>query len=146
DEPGGDRKRGQLGPGDVDADRLGRDVLVAHRHEGPTESGPEQVPGGEHGDRGEDDEDPVPLELEHGPTAELERADRESLHVDIALAPGEEAPVVTTDEELDDLLAGQGGDGEVETLEPQSREAEEGADDGGEDDRDDDREGHRQAN
>ena len=97
--------------------------MVADRDEGPPHTAPDEIQGAHEGQHDEHEQEEVHLPLGRDPEPEELRA----WDFDGRLHPAaDEGDVV--DGPFDDELPGQRGDGEVEPLDPERREADDGAD------------------
>ena len=113
----------QLVAEDVDADDLGGDVLVADGDEGAADAAAYQVQGRQDGQRGEEQQEEIELPLR----LELVTPQLRPRHLDGGLgAAGDGRRVI--DDPLDDELARERGDGEIEALDAQAGDADDGAD------------------
>src|SRR5581483_7763401 len=122
----GDREGEQLVAEDVDAYDLGSDVLIANGDEGAADAAAHQVHGRHDGEHGEEQQEEVEVTL----GLELVAPDRRARHLDGRLgAAGDGGRVV--DHPFDDELARQRGNGEIEALDPEARDADQRADEGG---------------
>src|SRR5437870_10163437 len=123
-----DGEREQLRPQRTHADDLGGDVAVADRHPGPANATAHQVLGdeGEHGDQAQRGE--VPRRRGRVRAGDEDTEERPVRGGDGARRSIVGKPPDLVEEPEEEELRREGGDGEVEALDPEARDAEQQSD------------------